>query len=80
MATQLFGRQAQSARLKATYSIPGVGGRGVEPDHFCFHLSQEAQVDLIPSSDCCILIAYSENTHIGRLSCHIAIWIFGVKN
>jgi hypothetical protein len=36
-------------------------------DHFSSHLRQEGQIDLIPSPDCCIFIALSENTNNGHL-------------
>ena len=47
--------------------------------HFCSHLRQEGQIDLIPSPDCCIFIAVSKNTHNGHFWRHndqTAIWPF----
>ena len=33
-------------------------------DEFCSHFSQDGRLDLIPSPDCYIFIAVSEDTHI----------------
>jgi hypothetical protein len=47
--------------------IPKNTKENIPSDHFCSHLRQEGQIDLIPSPDCCICIAFSENTH----NCHL---------
>jgi hypothetical protein len=33
------------------------------PDHFCSHLRQDGQIDLLSSPDCHLFIAVSEKTH-----------------
>ena len=35
-------------------------------DHFGCNFLQEGQINLIPSPDCCIFIAVSEDTYIGH--------------
>ena len=34
----------------------------------------DGRIDLLSSPDCHIFIAVSENTHIGHIWCHMAIW------
>jgi hypothetical protein len=44
---------------------------------FCSHLSQDGQINLIPSPDYYICIALSIDTHIDQHRSHIAIWPYG---
>ena len=51
----------------------------ISSDYFWSHLQQESPINSIPSPDCCIFIAVSENTHNGHISHnngHMAIWPF----
>ena len=51
----------------------------MQVNHFCSHLRQEGQINLISSPDCYICIGVSENTHNGHLcrhKGHMAIWPF----
>jgi hypothetical protein len=36
-------------------------------NHFCSHFLQVGPINLIPSSECCIFIAVSVDTHIGHI-------------
>jgi hypothetical protein len=60
--------------LAYTKEIPKNTKENMPSDHFCSHFSQEAQINLIPSPDCCIFIAFSKDTHIGNFRCHMAIF------
>ena len=49
------------------------------PDHFCSHLRQDGQIDILSSPDCHIFIGVSENSHndlLGRHNGHMPIWLF----
>jgi hypothetical protein len=35
--------------------------------YFCFNFLREVKIILIPSTDCCICVAVSKNTHIVQL-------------
>ena len=46
-------------------------------NNFRSHFLQQDPIGLIPSSECCIFIALSINTHNGHIWCHMAIWLYG---
>ena len=49
-----------------TKDFPKYTKENMPSDHFCCNFLQEGQINLIPSPDCCIFIAVSEDTHIGH--------------
>ena len=46
-------------------------------DHFCSHFLQEGRVNFIPSPECWIVIAVSEDTHIEAIWVHMPTWLYG---
>ena len=43
-------------------------------ENFCSNFLMEGWTSITPSPDCCICIAFSKDTHIGKLWYHMAIW------
>jgi hypothetical protein len=62
-----------------TKEFPKNTKENLPSDHFCSHLWQDGQIDLLSSPDCHICIGVSANTHNGHLGCHnghMPVWLF----